>query len=371
MVELWNPHILAQVERDVRTIISRLDVARGCESYYQVAVEKTLAQITQAQSLLSKITGIKASFIEQRRGKSLLPLAYKLLPQMKKLRRDDPALQKFGGVPDLRWNLPFDKGNNYLDQVASIWPRCGVCHRPMRFICQLSPGLIAQLLNAITCEPLSSTASKYMVSGLGSAEHISVQGSPNWWHVFMCSKTHEHHDHPGYDSSILSDSRDGAWEHIAERDKEKKLAATIEFMTSIGELPTTDEGDSFDDDFDEIGPQIPLKEITGFTLGFELDPPARLEMDLSSAVEAVVSGNPELFGGKSDYVLFGRPVSQQRDVMRPFSQRGAWLSAPVAMSPLLNFLDSETDRTYQIYADFASSPTRLGQILCKVDASNT
>ncbi len=358
----WNPHILDLTELNYNEdeILGACGVYGDASAHAKHTLWAHITQLRNAVSILMQVPGVTKAF-----EKGGLPLCYKLLPQLQPLEQDELKTAKFGGVPDLSklLFLPFlqyDGAPSVAELVAKVWPRCGACHKPMGFIGQFDLGLSATLLHYLVCDRLSDHRIVNRWSGMGTVEILSNRISGHWWYVFVCPNASDHRDNPNYNAQVIVGESHAP---AAQEDQQLLVAnATREYMASI--QPDISQG-----------PKVKLMKVTGFKLGFELDPQMSLGCDLEVAIEEAMSANPDIFGGDSAYAVFGRPASQQRPE-RFYTLRGGPFGEPLRMSPLLHFTSSDSDVTYQLYGDMWSIDgsrvdDMVDRLYCKVDASCT
>ena len=370
MLHRLNPHIVdpKQLHRDVG-LRELGGYGNECRPY-ELARTRFLKRYDSAVHLLSGVSGLTEAFPDG------LPLAYNISPVLKPATLPVGKGAKFGGIPSLQGLISFEAHRDrgpIIDHIAHAWPRCGCCHRHMRFICQLSFGPLAGVIHALTHFP-STHGLEYALSGIGGGKLQPSYIVDRWWYVFMCPQAGEHFHNPNFDAHILVDWRFRSMRDIfaskseddtastkekAQRQyRQQVLAATKSFMGDIGELSLEDQDSAI----------IPLQRVVGCRLGFDLD----LDLhgmdtwDLSEGAEGVVDAHPEVFGKRGDYVFFGKPRSQQTE-RRPYCQNS--YLGPTRMSPILNFTDENHDFSYQLYGDTMSIDHK--DLYCKVDGSCT
>lgn len=281
-------------------------------------------------------------------------LTAKLVPRFGKGR---PKLrdQKIGGIPDLRKCLYVNKSKKGVYNLAEIWPKCGACHEPMRFIGQFDmlPWLLP--IHAAFGEVKSPHGRRYVESQIGTGkltDHSSIF-SDRMLHVFACPEAGRHYCQPGFDSQIfVSDVYKSTYFGVEEP---KLLEVDKEYTDSIPKLKRNRDG-----------LKIPTRKIEGWEFRLELDDFRNEDWKDDKRLDGVINANPEVFCGIEDFSLFGAPRSQQ-EPRRYFGMNS--YGGPKRMTPLLSFSDSVDDFTYQFYCDFDWSDGF--EYYCKVDGSCT
>ncbi len=299
--------------------------------------------------------------IGAKKADRFVPLAYNFAVKTSLTDTDELGGNKFGGIPDFRSELRHvekipDKYKNPIEfALYRNWPICGGCQKHMRFVGQMAMPVEEYVIHYLTC--VNRDGWYAPVSALGPRGNdiggIGLSTTLNQFFACPC--------HPmdgSRDAAILRqpvwlyDELTGKSQNKTFRD-EDYIAAAKAFMLENG-LATDD----------EMGLNIPLQTIDGFTLGFDLEIWGDSKYDFSDMFDAF----HEEFGWRqTDFILFGVPRSQQTE-KRPFSTFGHNL---FRQSPILNWNDDDHDITRQMYGCFRSSERTFGTVSCRMDNSNT
>ena len=250
---------------------------------------------------------------------------------------------KFGGVPDLTNYYLFKK-----DQfnTKKIWPRCGCCHKYMRFIAQvdLYPWLLP--IHALTGQyrndgPSNDEYGVYSsVGNFNMVQHPSIFQS-HFLHIFMCPDSGQHWDNPNFDAAAI---------------------CTKKYVDAV-------DAPEFQIDYDAYYQSLPVKATL-----FKPDKISKVDFKISADcsyddddIEDIMDDNREIFNTYHDeFDMFGIPRSQQEP--KRYNTTNSYIPQS-QMTPLLAFNHPEDDFTYQIYADMQGSNGYF--IHCKVDGSCT
>lgn len=280
-----------------------------------------------------------------------VPLAYRLDVKVEGLAEDKLNCNKFGGIPDLRCHYRYaTKEPTFSKLFDMYWPRCGCCHRRMRFLCQLDLTVEVWTIHQLTSQVVDGWPKP--ISAFGMTKSISkdeLPGTPIKEVMFFCNCNKW--SCPSADAFIYQD--------YVFRDKfpfsdEEYMEAARQFMAE------NEFGDS------EMGGHISLEEVTKFELSFDLDHDwLKSRFDYW---EMVKDFREEFRPNRAKYTLFGQAHSQQ-EPKRPF--RGGYQRGLYRMSPVINWNDEEHDITRQMYACFRSCGTLTEGVYGKMDNSNT
>lgn len=344
----WNPCIPTRIN-EIKS-----------PDYLKPLVEEFKSKYNEAKDLLLSVKGTKSIF------KDGVPLAYKLIPVIQPMEKDEYHSQKIGGLPDLsygfQWRMrhyklaepmlqelaylnskiirngtkkqnsekvkllaKIDEIKNGMDNdkvIHSIWPRCGVCHEHMTFIGQFSFSKWRDAIHLLTCH----SDDKWNTSGIAHKSKYNHDGAygEEWWLAFACMEFCDH-SNPNCNAYIIKDRRSNfklddfdLQDKPFDEDLCKKASSSIKAK------------------------QYPLGKITGYQLKFDVDTP-----EYNDKLDNMVHDHPELFN-VGDYSIFGAPSSQQEPA-RYYGTVG--YKEPYRLAPILSWSDPEEDVTHQLYGD--------------------
>jgi hypothetical protein len=287
-------------------------------------------------------------------------LAVKLVPRYGrgKIKLRD---EKIGGVPDLRTYLYAKPTKTGLYNLERIWPRCGACHEPMKFVGQfnLLPWLlpIHATFGVLGDTSVNSTQEYAITSTFGHfrlMQHATIFAD-RMLHTFMCPVGGQHFDNPGFDSQTFVSN---TYRKEPGHEDRRKLTPENEarYLKSLPKFRRSRY------DF-----KLAPRKIVGWDFKLTLDEYTCGDWKADRALDEGLKAYPDVVERFSSKLsLLGQPRSQQTP--RRFYSSNSY-NGPQRLTPFLSFNDEVADFTYQIYNDFRYSDGFL--YYGKIDGSCT
>jgi len=252
-----------------------------------------------------------------------------------------------------------------LEMISTLWPKCEACGDHMNFLASvdLSNWIIPihyMTANNPTHTDIGTKLNKsnfksYQHSGLGNSGETCMDTEFGLsirpiYNIFYCDKFH--FDTPSFDSILYVEGR--------HRNSDDNILDVKTYTELISEFVKSN----------KIKSSVPIQNLEGLTLKFDLDIPGKEFVD--DWIYDIMNKYPKIFGSNSSYQFFGRPKSQQTELRYACQNTYSGLEGFHRMAPIVNWTDQSQDVTNQIYGCLRCKETEGRRTVhCKTDKSCT
>jgi len=402
-VEL-NPHIIKKLNRWNRTSLDK------------ELFNSSFMYVNSHELLLKHMEEMQEAFGIAKKIAKDVPIAYRLEPVTKPLRRDNINVQKFGGIPNL--NLLYSllhyskiillknekhrivtRPHTAYSFIEDLWPRCKCCNARMQFIGQFELHRWMLAIHILT---------GYSVKGDGGSKKIGHKYSAMGWghrltnvypshrYVYLfwfCSNGHFDESpsdvqidlaHVPSGNEVFNPDED-AYRFRSklgvEADKIVTKSHVEDFKNDYCRTPWTDEEyiaavkKFMKDNKIRIDKRfespIPREKVIGYNIRFDIDWKKRFASGkdwkkVDNTIDRIEKNS--LFKKNHQFQFFGAPSSQQRE--RRYMCPSSWMIH--RQNPLLSWWDSNHDMSHQLYGCLRCPSNESGDVIYgKMDSSCT
>lgn len=250
-----------------------------------------------------------------------------------------------GGYPDLSSHYSFDF-NDPKKSYEKLWPRCGCCHKRMKFIGSFNLISVDTPIHILTSYKydISDNAYSY-ISSLGNFrlhQHNSIY-SHKYHNVFACLSSRHSYHNPNFNVFVLVNTI-----YKNEKNKCNSIPCNKDLLPKGAKLYSR------------------VRNISRFEFKIQIENDYDIIYKNGMNYEKLVEKYPDIFSNYEEYRLFGYPKSQQ-EPKEYLTTNG--FCPQIKMTPFINFNDNKNDITYQLYCDMQSSNGYF--YYGKVDSSST